>query len=220
MTSEEFQAEVARLALAVAQRHGFALAGGHALIAYGVVDRPTEDVDLFTDQSGGVTAAADLVMSTLSRAGLHVEAVTDSADLGDVFDGFEHDLVECEVRRGDQTVRLQMVRFDRHHQPVMMQIGPVLHLDDVVASKVVALATRAAPRDYIDTAAALARYSRNRLTELARQADSGLTEEDFTDAMQRLDRMDDAVFREIYGLTATQVNEIRHCFSTWPRFAP
>ncbi|MFV2126621.1 hypothetical protein ACFHWS_19090, partial [Micromonospora sp. LOL_013] len=67
---------------------------------------------------------------------------------------------------------------------------------------------------------ALARYSRNRLTELARQADSGLTEEDFTDAMQRLDRMDDAVFREIYGLTATQVNEIRHCFSTWPRFAP
>ncbi|MDG4770948.1 nucleotidyl transferase AbiEii/AbiGii toxin family protein [Solwaraspora sp. WMMD792] len=45
---------MARLALGVAQRHGFALAGGHALIAYGVVDRPTEDVDLFTDQSGSI----------------------------------------------------------------------------------------------------------------------------------------------------------------------
>ncbi|MFV2018338.1 nucleotidyl transferase AbiEii/AbiGii toxin family protein [Micromonospora sp. LOL_023] len=53
VTSEEFQAEVARLALVVASRHGFALAGGHALIAHGVVDRPTEDVDLFTDQTGG-----------------------------------------------------------------------------------------------------------------------------------------------------------------------
>lgn len=218
MTSEEFQAEVARLALVVASRHGFALAGGHALIAHGVVDRPTEDVDLFTDQTGGVTAAADLVMSALSRAGLHVAAVGDSHDLGGVFDGFDHDLVECEVSRGDQVVRLQLVRFDRHRQPVMMQIGPVLHLDDVLGTKVAALATRAAPRDYIDTAAALGRYSRDRLIELARQADSGLTEEDFADAMQRLDRMEDSVFREIYGLTAAQINEVRQRFATWPRF--
>jgi predicted nucleotidyltransferase component of viral defense system len=219
VTPEDFHAEVARLALVVASRHGFALAGGHALIAHGVVDRLTEDVDLFTDQTGGVTAAADLVMSALSRAGLHVTAVDESHALGGVFDGFDHDLVECEVSRDDQVVRLQLVRFDRHRQPVMMQIGPVLHLDDVLGTKVAALATRAAPRDYIDTAAALARYSRDRLIELARQADSGLTEEDFSDAVQRLDRMDDSVFREIYGLTAAQIDEVRHRFSTWPRSA-
>jgi hypothetical protein len=44
-----FQVEVARLALAAAREHGFALAGGHALIAHGIVSRPTIDVDLFTD---------------------------------------------------------------------------------------------------------------------------------------------------------------------------
>ncbi|MDG4766170.1 nucleotidyl transferase AbiEii/AbiGii toxin family protein [Solwaraspora sp. WMMD406] len=219
MTPEEFQAEVARLALAVARRHGFALAGGHALIAHGVVDRPTEDVDLFTDQAGGVAAAADLVMSALSQTGLHVQTVGDADDVGGVFDGFEHDLVECEVSNEHQVVRLQLVRFDRHRQPVMMRIGPVLHLDDVLGTKVAALATRAAPRDYIDTAAALTRYSRDRLIGLARQADSGLTDEDFTDAMQRLDRMDDSVFREVYGLTAAQINEVRHRFAAWPRSA-
>lgn len=37
--ADPFQAEVARLALDVARRHGFALAGGHALIAHGVVSR-------------------------------------------------------------------------------------------------------------------------------------------------------------------------------------
>jgi len=52
--SDPFQTQVARLALRAASRHGFALGGGHALIAYGIVSRPTEDVDLFTDEDGGV----------------------------------------------------------------------------------------------------------------------------------------------------------------------
>ena len=43
---DPFQHEVARIALAVAGRHGFALAGGQALIAHGIGARPTEDVDL------------------------------------------------------------------------------------------------------------------------------------------------------------------------------
>jgi len=36
--------EVTALALRAAARHGFALGGGNALIAHGVIDRPTEDV--------------------------------------------------------------------------------------------------------------------------------------------------------------------------------
>ncbi|MFD0591198.1 nucleotidyl transferase AbiEii/AbiGii toxin family protein [Catellatospora coxensis] len=58
MTVEELQVEVARIALGVAQAHGFALGGGHALNLYGIVHRATEDVDLFTDVDGGVRAAA------------------------------------------------------------------------------------------------------------------------------------------------------------------
>ncbi|HET6211814.1 MAG TPA: nucleotidyl transferase AbiEii/AbiGii toxin family protein, partial [Micromonosporaceae bacterium] len=40
---------IAAVALAASGRYGFALGGGCALVAHGLVDRPTEDVDLFTD---------------------------------------------------------------------------------------------------------------------------------------------------------------------------
>ena len=44
MPISDLQREVATIALRAAARHGFALAGGNALIAHGVIDRPTEDV--------------------------------------------------------------------------------------------------------------------------------------------------------------------------------
>ena len=44
---------LARLALAQTSQYGFCLAGGYAVQEHGFVDRPSEDVDLFT------TAAAE-----------------------------------------------------------------------------------------------------------------------------------------------------------------
>ena len=61
MPLDELHREVAAIALRAAARHGFALAGGCALIAHGVIGRPTQDVDLFTDDEHGVLAAADAV---------------------------------------------------------------------------------------------------------------------------------------------------------------
>lgn len=42
--------KVAAIALGAAAGYGFALGGGNALLAHGVTTRPTQDVDLFTDQ--------------------------------------------------------------------------------------------------------------------------------------------------------------------------
>jgi hypothetical protein len=212
-----FQADVARVALAVAGRYGFALAGGLALIAHGVVDRPTEDVDLFTDDAGGVRAAADRVLAALRRAGLEVEPVAES--VADLFDGFDSDLAEFEVRRDDQTVRLQLAYFGRSRHPVAMEVGPVLHLDDVLGTKVAALAARASPRDIIDVAAAIERYSRQQLLDLGRRADPALSAEEFAAAMRRLDRLDDAVFG-LYQVSPAQVAQIRARFADWPRTVP
>jgi len=188
MTSEEFQTRVARLALAVAREHGFALGGGHAFIAHGLVSRSTEDVDLFTDAEGAVQRAAQTVAAALASDGLTVELVPETSELGEVFYGFGEDMVEFEVR-----------------------------VDDVIGSKVVAMATRAEPRDYIDVAAVLGCYSPQQLMRLARQADPTLTDEDFADALRRLDRLDNAVFEEMYGRTLEQIDEIRVRFVDWPR---
>jgi hypothetical protein len=118
---------------------------------------------------------------------------------------------------GGRQMMLQMSYFDRGHQPVIMDIGPVLDLDDVVAAKVAALASRAAERDYADTAAALDRgYSIGQLIGLAQALDPGLTEQDFADAGRRLDRLDDEAFTR-YSLGPHDVARIRERFAAWPR---
>ena len=73
MPLSELHREVAVIALRAAAPHGFALGGGNALIAHGVIERPTEDVDVFSDMQGGVEAAADAVEAALRDVGFGTE---------------------------------------------------------------------------------------------------------------------------------------------------
>lgn len=59
MPLDDLHRELAIIVLGAAAERGFALGGGNALIQHGVISRPTQDVDLFTDSEGGVSAAAD-----------------------------------------------------------------------------------------------------------------------------------------------------------------
>ena len=218
MPVSDLHREVAAVALRAAARHGFALAGGNALIAHGVIDRPTEDVDLFTDREHGVAAAAGAVEAALRAAGYTAERQDMAAGLAEVFEGIGDGLAEWIISApGGREMMLQMAYFDRGRQPVLMEFGPVLDLDDVLGGKVAALASRADERDYIDVAAALARdYSVARLTGLAVALDPGLTAEDFAFAGQRLDRLGDDRFAR-YGLTPADVARLRERFAAWPR---
>ena len=67
MPVSDLHRRVAAVALAAAAEHGFALGGGNALLAHGVIDRPTQDVDVFSDEQGGVEAAARLIVSVSSE---------------------------------------------------------------------------------------------------------------------------------------------------------
>jgi hypothetical protein len=211
------QREVATIALRVAARYGFALAGGNALMAHGVIDRPTEDVDLFSDQETGVAAAADAVEAALLAAGFTAERQGGADDLGDLFEGLGEGLAEWLVTssQGQQTM-LQMAYFDRMRGPVTMDVGPVLDIEDLAGWKTVALVSRVEPRDYVDVAAALDHYTVDQLIGLARQRDPGLEDRDFTDAGRRLDQMPDGVFHR-YVRRPEDVAQLREMFTDWPR---
>jgi Nucleotidyl transferase AbiEii toxin, Type IV TA system len=217
MPLSELHRRVATVALRVATRYGFALGGGNALIAHGLISRPTMDVDLFTNEEAGVEAAAGSVQAALRAAGFTADREDSTDGLADLIEGMGEGLAEWTVTAPDgQQMMLQMAYFDRTAQPVAMEVGPVLSLEDVAGGKVCALASRAEPRDYIDTAAVLRRYSVAEAIGLARRLDPGLDEEDFADAARRLDRWGDGVFGP-FGLSAADIAALRAAFRDWPR---
>jgi Nucleotidyl transferase AbiEii toxin, Type IV TA system len=208
--------DVARVALSVARRHGFALGGGLALVLHGVVDRPTEDVDVFTDLDTGVGAAASLVATALREAGFEVTAVEDQSELSTVIDDLAQYLAEWELQRDDQFVRLSLSCQPRLKAPVIMDVGPVMDLTDLIAWKVAALVGRARERDYVDVAAVLDRYTPDELLAMARRVDPGLEDEDVPRVGRRLDRLPDEAFFP-YRLSSADVARVRGRFGTWPR---
>ncbi|MGO9080991.1 MAG: nucleotidyl transferase AbiEii/AbiGii toxin family protein [Streptosporangiaceae bacterium] len=121
---------MAAIALRAAAPHGFALGGGNALIAHGLIDRATQDVDVFSDEQGGVEAAADAVEEALLDAGLRAERRDKAAGLSDLFPGMGEGLAEWIVTaHGGEQMMLQLAYFDRTRSPVIMDVGPVLDLE-------------------------------------------------------------------------------------------
>ena len=209
MGIDPFQAEVARVALVAAGDHGFALAGGNALVAHGLVERPTQDVDLFSPEQGAPGAVVDQVRGALKSAGYHVEVIRRPEDSAGEF-------AQLTVSRGEAAVLLDLARDWRQQPPVRLDIGPVLHIDDAVGSKVTAMVGRGLPRDFIDVAATLGRYSREQLMTLAFARDPGLRVIDFTDAAAALDAVPAEAFAA-YGLDEAAVTALRAQFALWPR---
>lgn len=219
MPLDDLHREVASIALGAAAEHGFALGGGNALIAHGIIDRRTEDVDLFTDRETGVTAAAGAVEAALRSAGFEADRQDKTGGLEDIFYGMGQGLAEWLITAPDgRQMTLQMAYFEREHSPVVMEFGPVLDLADALGGKVAALASRAYERDYADTAAALGRYSVSELIGLAKRLDTGLTDEDFADAGRRLDQLSDRRFAAA-GLSPEDVARLRARLAEWPREA-
>lgn len=209
----DFFTDVARVALGVATKHGFVLGGGVAWLVNGLVRRPTEDVDLFTDNEDGVAAAAGEVTAALIAAGYSVARETPD----EMFAGMDDNLREFLVADGGgRALRLTLCRLDRTRAPVVMDVGPVMHLDDLVATKVAALVGRREVRDYIDVAAALSRYPLSRVLELAVAADPAIEPGDIADAGRYLDQLDDSRFA-VYGLGPADVARVREALQDWPR---
>lgn len=206
---EGFQAEIAEVALRAIGLHGFALAGAGALVAHGVISRPTQDLDLFGPAEGGPGQVSASLLAALSGAGCRVQVIEPAEQHGGEF-------LRLQVQRDEHIVDIDVARDWRQHPPVTMAIGPVLHIEDAVASKVAAMVGRGLPRDYIDVAGALSRYSRNDLLGLAFHRDPGLRVVDVADCMRLLDRLPDAPFAD-YLLTDDDIQRVRHNFQDWPR---
>lgn len=116
----------------------------------------------------------------------------------------------------DQQHRVELVANWRAQPPVQMDIGPVLHPDDVMAGKMDALYNRAAARDFLDIDAAITsgRYTLDQLCDLAHAADDGFDRAMFAAMLRHVDRFDDEDFTD-YGLTPNEIAGMRARVSAW-----
>jgi hypothetical protein len=204
---DPFHQHLARIGLEAAERFGFALAGGYAVQAAGFLQRPSEDIDLFTiwERRGEFETAAGAIVSAYRAAGLQVEAER------------RHDtFVRLTVTDGHQSAKVELGVDLRANEPVRIAIGPVLHPDDAVANKMGALYERALPRDFIDIDAILrsGRYDEAALLRLAERSDITFDRARFADALAQVESLDDDDFAQ-YGVVGAHLDDLRRRFAKW-----
>ncbi len=206
---QEEQRRITSLALAAAGGEaGFALAGSGAIREHGLIDRPTEDVDLFTahQAQANFDASLDRIIAALRAAGYTVETRRHQAT-------FAHlTVIDMSGRSTDVDLGVDW----RAHPPVQLEVGPVLAVDDAVANKLGALFSRAETRDYldVDSIRQSGRYSDGELLDLAHQADAGFDLEWFAQGLDHVERIQPEEVA-LYGLTADQLDVVKARTKAW-----
>ena len=206
---DPFHERLARTGLAAAQRYGFALAGGYAVQAAGLVMRPSEDIDLFTawERRAEFDAAVAAIVDAYRADGLSVD--TDR----------QHDaFVRLTVSDGERTAKVELAVDSRANEPILMTLGPVLHPDDAVTNKMNALYARAFARDFIDIDAAIqsGRYDRESLLRLVERGEIGFDRRVFADALGQARLLDADDFAD-YGVAGQHLDDLRDRFDAWRR---
>lgn len=207
MPLDPLQDLIVRTASALPEAHTIALAGGGAMISHGFVDRATQDVDLFTEiddaEARDVTAA---LRSALRKRGLEArDADRPPAD---------HRFVAVDPIDGSECTVEVFADGGRLQPRVMLDVGPVLHPDDLAADKVLALWGRARPRDFYDVHALMQHYTRDGLLRLAATKDAGFTTVTFLDALNAIKRLTDADWAED-GIRPDDVPNLQGVFAEW-----
>jgi hypothetical protein len=206
---DDFHERLARVALVSAGKHGFALAGGYAVQVHGFLERPSEDVDLFTtmDAEDQFETAVAGVVAAYKADGLTTTSLLETP-------AFARLLVTD--AKTDNSAKVELGIDWRAHPPTILSIGPVLHQDDAVANKITALYSRAQTRDYIDVNATLnsGRYTGEELLTLALEHDPGFDRRLFAHALIAVERLPIAEFTA-YDLSEEAAEDLVTRLTSW-----
>lgn len=197
------QERIARIALSMPGAESLALAGGGAMLAHRLVERPTQDVDMFTPEDD-VTALADALVAVLHRDGLLVVVESQSTTY-----------IRLTVTESSgRACKVELARDARIRPPVRLDIGAVLHPEEIAADKMLALFGRAAARDFVDVAALQRRFPAERLLDLAAEKDPGFDRRYFAAALRAVTRLEDDDFTTL-GLSIADVVALRDQAHSW-----
>jgi hypothetical protein len=197
----EFQVELANLFFSLTESAGFLFAGGGALIAHGIVPRPTEDLDFFTSRNlGDVEAASDALTCAATTRGWAVELLRSGPDFRRL------------AVTGSETVLVDLaVDSPAIGTPTITIAGPTLAPAELAVRKTLALFGRAEPRDFIDVYLLNRQFDRDETLRKAAEADLGFDRRVLAQALRSHRRIDDADF----PFVGVPIAELRVYFDAW-----
>ncbi len=201
---EDLHRELARIAFAAGADLGLMLAGGYAIRAHGLTERPSGDLDLATSASIGLATIVGRLSDAFRRGGFEVQLIESNPRTA-----------RLQVTRGAEVCEVDLLK-EAVGPPALFELGPVLTLDDAVGLKVRPLADRALHRDFIDVhaAAVKAGYTWPDLESLGARHSPNWSLADLADRLYAIELRDDVTFAA-YGLTNDEIDELRRWACAW-----
>ncbi len=204
MSLSDIQRHVASVVLSLPEATEFALAGGAALIFHEVTKRATRDLDCFGPSLESVDRLVPVAAARLRDAGFEV-------DLEQEHPGF----ARLRVSSGTAETLLDLGFDPAGLPPTLTELGAVRALPDLAGDKLLALFSRAAPRDFVDVVGLLGWFSREEMIALAAAKDRGFNAHVLGDAFGvlptiRRDRfdLDDSSYESMCSLFAGWRDEL------------
>jgi Nucleotidyl transferase AbiEii toxin, Type IV TA system len=132
------------MALRALDQEDFALGGGYALQAHGIVDRPSDDLDAYAPVMEVPTFehAEELILAAAAADGLEAEIGKSDSYFRQVF--------VRDPSTGERVVVDLGYDLRTEAAVTISGVGHVISIDDAVGSKARALNDRRAARDYVD----------------------------------------------------------------------
>ncbi|MFJ1878235.1 nucleotidyl transferase AbiEii/AbiGii toxin family protein [Streptomyces chartreusis] len=202
----ELHARLLADVIALGSPYPLVLTGGYAVRAHRLVNRPSQDLDVATESAVPMADIAAALRDGLEARGWQVEAL-ETAPLSARFTVSDPNTgQECEVD----------ILKEIFSRPVAQsRYGPVLAEEDVIGTKVRALADRGAPRDLIDVFASSRRWSTADLEEFGRRHARGRFErEDLQANLTGAEWTDDEAFAA-YGIDDATIADLRAWAVEW-----
>lgn len=173
--------------------------------AHGLVDRPSQDLDFATANAMPLPEIADALTTAFRTLDFETETIEATPRMArlTITDPFAH-----------QSCELDLLKEALQRPPVMLDLIPVVDLDDAVGMKVRALHGRSVPRDLIDVAALAEQFSFRALERLGALHDEDFSIHELAMRLQATELLADELF-EAYGLDAAAIARVRRFAFDW-----
>lgn len=198
-----FQKEIARLFFSLQSSHGFVLAGGGALLASGLSNRPTQDLDFFGSPGQvSVSLALGQFLDAILQQKWDFELLS-----------YANDFARVRIVGSAQLIVDIAIDVAPRFPVTQTPIGPVFSPLELAGRKLLALFDRAESRDFVDVYVLSKKFGNQKVFDAATQIEVSLNKQVLANMMNTLQRFSD----DELPIDHSEAAALRKHFANWAK---